>query len=340
MKRIAIIGATGYTGRELIRLLVGHPKVALTALTSTQSAGKAFSEIYPAFLGRVDLRLEPLKIAAIARRVDLAFLCLPHGESIETAATFLKKAVRVVDLSADFRLRSAASYEAWYGAPHAAPKLLQDALYGLPELSAKSYAGVRLIANPGCYPTATLLALAPLVAEGAVDLGSLICDAKSGTSGAGRSAKTDMLFCEVNENFYPYKIASHRHTPEIEQGLTALAGKPVHIQFTPHLLPVERGILATIYAKPYREWTEKKLRDLYRKFYKGKPFVRILKDGVFPSLAAVTRTNYCDIGLTYDPRTQNIVAVSAIDNLVKGASGQAIQNMNRLFGWKEGLGLL
>lgn len=339
MKKVAIIGATGYTGCELVRLLLAHPNSKIEAVTSEQYAGRGYSEVYPAFLGRFDRPLEKLSVTAIAKRVDLAFLCLPHGESAKATKAFLDKGVRVIDLSADFRLTSVALYERWYG-PHPCPRLLTEAVYGLPELARGSLRQKRLIANPGCYPTSVALGLAPLLAEKAISLEGIICDSKSGTTGAGRGAAVEQLFAEVSDNFYPYKVASHRHTPEIEQTLSSLAGDEVRVQFTAHLLPVARGILSTLYVRPLAAWTEARLRALYKDFYQGKPFVRVLEAGLFPQLKAVIYSNYCDIGLTYDPRTGNIVIVSAIDNLTKGASGQAVQNMNLLFGWDETLGLL
>lgn len=340
MKKVAVIGATGYTGQELVRLLSRHPQIEIEALSSEQSAGLPYSHICPQFRGSVDLPLERLDVSAIAGRVDLAFLCLPHGESAKQAAAFLRQDKVVIDLSADCRLRSKAVYAEWYGLVHPHPEILKEAVYGLPELLSESLQGKKLIANPGCYPTGIALGLAPLLAEKAIALDAIICDSKSGVTGAGRSVKPDMLFTELNENFYAYKIASHRHTPEIEQTLSELAGEPVRIQFTPHLLPVSRGILSTLYVRPRKPWTEEALRDLYRKFYHGKPFVRMLPKGIFPQLRAVVMSNFCDIGLTHDARTGWIVIVSAIDNLTKGASGQAVQNMNLVFGWPETLGLM
>lgn len=340
MKKVAIIGATGYTGRELVRLLLAHPKVKIDAVSSEQYAGQLYSDIYPEFRHRFDAILEPLKVLAIARRVELAFLCLPHGKSAKTAKAFLDKGVRVIDLSADFRLKSLKDYETWYE-PHPCPKLLkEEAVYSLPELNPKAIRGERLIGNPGCYPTSIALGVAPLLAGRALAPGTIICDSKSGTSGAGRSAAVEQLFAEVTENFFAYKIATHRHVPEIEQLLSQVAGEKIVVQFTPHLLPIARGILSTIYVKPLRKWREEELRKLYRDFYRGKPFVRLLPKGKFPQVKNVASSNFCDIGLTYDERTEMIVIVSAIDNLTKGASGQAIQNMNLVFGWKETTGLL
>ena len=340
MVTVAILGATGYTGKELVRLLVRHPKISLALLTSEQYAGMAFPEVYPEFRTLADYRLEKLDVAAVADRADVAFLCLPHGKSAATADALLTIGVQVIDLSADFRLKSVRDYETWYDLPHPCPHRLPDAVYGLPELLPPgSLVGKSLVANPGCYPTSIALGLAPLLAEKAIALDSIICDSKSGTSGAGRSASVTQLFAEVNNNFYAYKIASHRHTPEIEQTLSALAGTPLRVQFTPHLLPVSRGILSTLYVRPHSAWTPETLRDLYTRFYAGKPFVRVLPIGHFPTLQSVVMTNFCDIGLTYDSRTGAIVVVSAIDNLTKGASGQAIQNLNLMFGWDETLGL-
>ena len=338
--RIGIIGATGYTGEELVRLLLNHPRITITTLTSEQQAGTAYAVACPQFRGQLDLILEPLNVSSIAKRIDLAFLCLPHHASAKTAADFLKRGVRVIDLSADFRLRDRAVYETWYG-PHPVPALLKSAVYAIPELLKNVKIVLKktsLIANPGCYPTSIALGLAPLLKAGWIDTDHIICDSKSGTTGAGRGAAAERLFCEVNENFYAYKVASHRHTPEIEQMLSDIAEKPITVQFTPHLLPIDRGILSTIYARATNACKPNEIHALFDSFYRGKPFVRVLPNGTYPQIKHVVRSNYCDIGATYDARTNNVIVVSAIDNLTKGASGQAIQNMNLMLGWKETLG--
>ena len=336
---VAIVGATGYTGVELARLLLRHPQVKIAALTSERSAGESFSKVFPAFQGRLDLVLEALNPEAAAGKAELVFLCLPHHESMQAAATFRKLGRKVIDLSADFRLIDPKTYEAWYG-PHIAPDLLEDAVYGLPELHREAIRKADLIANPGCYPTSCILGLAPLLKEKLIELDTIVCDSASGTSGAGRSAKTELLFCEVNESFKAYGVGKHRHTPEIEQELSRLAGQKVVISFTPHLLPIDRGILTTIYAKAKGKMDSKALHAVYEKFYAKEPFVRLRPLGVFPATHEVRLTNYCDLGVHYDDRTGRVLIVSAIDNLTKGASGQAIQNMNLRLGWEETTGLL
>jgi N-acetyl-gamma-glutamyl-phosphate reductase len=250
----------------------------------------------------------------------------------------LEQGKRVVDLSADFRLKDAATYESWYG-PHQAKGLLAEAVYGLPELHAEQVAKARLVANPGCYPTAAILGIAPLLAGGHVELDSIVVDAKSGVSGAGRGLALGSLFCEANEGLCAYKVASHRHTPEMEQEMSQLAGRPLLISFTPHLVPLSRGMLATIYARLTKEMAEAGIHALYSAFYAGKPFVRVYPLGSFPNVLAVRGSNYCDIGLKLDPRVGRVVITAAIDNLVKGASGQAVQNMNIMFGFPERAGL-
>lgn len=336
--KVAIVGATGYTGAELARLLIRHPEVTIAALTSERSAGENFSKIFPSFQGRLDLTLETLQPEAVAAKAELVFLCLPHHESMQAAATFRKLGRKVIDLSADFRLIDAKTYEHWYG-PHVAKDLLEDAVYGLPELHRAAIAKADLIANPGCYPTSCILGLAPLLKAKWIELDSIICDSKSGTSGGGRGAKTDFLFCEVNESFKAYGVGKHRHTPEIEQELSRIAGTHVTISFTPHLVPMDRGILSTLYSKARGKIDSKSLHELYQEFYAKEPFVRIRPLGAFPATHEVRLSNYCDIGVHFDERSGRIVVVSAIDNLSKGASGQAIQNMNIRMGWEETLGL-
>lgn len=339
MLKIAIAGASGYTGLELIRLLDRHPQVVITAVTSEQSAGKPISDIFPSLRGRCDMVLEPLDPAAVAAGADLIFTALPHQEAMKVVPAFLAAGKKVVDLSADYRLHDPAVYGAWYER-HKNPELLQAAVYGLPELRREAIRQACLVANPGCYPTSVILGLKPLLENGLIDPDTIIADSKSGTSGAGRSAKVDSLYCEVNESFKAYGVGGvHRHTPEIEQELSELAGRPVTITFTPHLLPMDRGILSTIYAAPARAMTTEQLVALYADSYRDEPFVRPLPKGQFPATAYVRGSNFCDIGVTLDSRTNRIVVVSAIDNLVKGASGQAIQNMNLVCGFPETLGL-
>jgi N-acetyl-gamma-glutamyl-phosphate reductase len=339
MLKVAIVGASGYTGLELIRLLDRHPEVVIKCVTSEQSAGKRISEIFPSLRSRCDLVLEPLETSAIIQKADLIFTALPHQAAMLVVPDFLAAGKKVVDLSADYRLHDPTVYGAWYE-PHKNPELLPEAVFGLPELRREAIKKARLIANPGCYPTSVILGLKPLLENGLIDITSIISDSKSGTSGAGRSAKVDSLYCEVNDSFKAYGVGGlHRHTPEIEQELSWLAGQPVTITFTPHLVPMDRGILSTIYATPTRTVTTEELVALYANVYKDEPFVRPLPKGQFPSTAFVRGSNFCDIGVTLDVRANRIVVVSAIDNLVKGASGQAIQNMNLVCGFSEILGL-
>jgi N-acetyl-gamma-glutamyl-phosphate reductase len=339
MLKVAIVGASGYTGVELLRILHSHPEVAVTCVTSEQSAGRPVSEIFPTLRGRMDLELEKLEPVGIAEKVDIVFTALPHKAAMEVVPTFLKMGKNVVDLSADYRLRDAELYGRWYD-KHLSPELLQEAVYGLPELRRAEIAAASLVANPGCYPTSVILGLAPLLRGRVIDSKSIIVDAKSGVSGAGRGAKVEGLYCEVNEGFRAYAVGgTHRHIPEIEQELSILAGGELAISFTPHLVPMDRGILSTIYANPLGKVTAADLITLYEAFYDGEPFVRVLPEGILPSTAHVRGSNFCDIGIAVDDRTNRLIVVSAIDNLVKGAAGQAVQNMNLMCGLPETLGL-
>ncbi len=339
MLKVAVVGASGYTGVELIRLLHAHPEAAVTCVTSEQSAGKRLSDVFPSARSRCDMLLENLEPVRVAEKADLIFTALPHKAAMEVVPTFLSLGKQVVDLSADYRLHDADVYGKWYE-PHMNPELLPRAVYGLPEIRREEIAAADLVANPGCYPTSIILALAPLLKRGVIDPSSIIADSKSGVSGAGRSAKVDNLYCEVNDGFKAYGVGGvHRHIPEIEQELTLLAGRGVTVTFTPHLVPMNRGILSTIYCHPTSTLTPEQLLDMYNDDYDGEAFVRVLPKGVFPSTAFVRGSNFCDIGVTIDPRSGRIVIVSAIDNLVKGASGQAVQNMNILAGLPENMGL-
>lgn len=338
MINVAIYGASGYTGEELLRLLVGHPGARVVAVTSRRYAGIPVAEVYPVFSGLMDLSYQDVSPEAVAEQADVVFLALPHGVSMAFAPLFVKTGKKVIDLSADFRIHDVKTYEAWYGS-HKAPRALAQAVYGLPELHREEIRKAKLVANPGCYPTSIILGLAPVLKSHWIDADSVIADSKSGASGAGREPQVSSLFCEVAEGFKAYKVGGHRHTPEIEQELSALAGREMKISFTPHLLPVKRGILSTIYAKLNRAATAAEAADLYRRFYQGERFVRICRSGQFPNLSSVVGSNYCDIGVTVDKRTGRIIIVSAIDNLIKGASGQALQNMNLLCGIGEETGL-
>ena len=347
--RVAVAGASGYTGAELVRLLSQHPHVQLTAVTSEKSAGASISAVYPHLQGIVPLSFEALAPEALTERADVLFLALPHTKSMDPVASGLKAGKRVVDLSADFRLKDPGTYETWYQTAHAHPQLIKDAVYGLPELHRSVIKQARLVASPGCYPTAAILQLAPLIAHGLVAADSIVIDAKSGISGAGRSPALPYHFPEAHESLEPYKIGQHRHIPEIEQELTGLAGTrtqatrgevdPVTVAFTPHLIPMNRGILSTAYARMKGQLDIAELRTLYRDFYKGERFVRLL-EGAMPNPRHVRGANYCDIAVHLDRRAGWIVTVAAIDNLIKGAAGQAIQAMNLMLGYPEETGLV
>ncbi len=338
MLKVAVVGASGYTGVELLRILIGHPQVEICCLTSRQHEGLPIDQVFPSLSGFLSLTCEPLAVAAIAERVDLVFTALPHKSAMEVVPAFLAAGCKVIDLSADYRLKDRQSYEHWYQ-PHSSPELIAEAVYGLPELAREQLVDARLIANPGCYPTSVVLALAPLLEQGLIDTESLIIDSKSGVSGAGRSVKLGSLFCETNEAFKAYAVGSHRHTPEIEQELSLLAGKAVTVNFTPHLLPVNRGILSTIYADLTQRSEVAGLLELYRARYAGEPFIRIMPGDALPNVNQLSGTNFCNIGLVVDQRTGRVVVVAAIDNLVKGAAGQAVQNMNVVCGFQETMGL-
>ncbi|MDO9516138.1 MAG: N-acetyl-gamma-glutamyl-phosphate reductase [Syntrophales bacterium] len=338
MLKVGIYGASGYTGQELLRLLIGHPDVDVVAITSRKFKGTPVSEVYPAFAGMTNLKFVDSSPQQLVPSCDVVFLALPHGEAMLVAPVFVEAGVKVIDLSADFRLRDVSVFEAWY-TKHTAPDLLEKAVYGLPELYRDDIKGSNLVANPGCYPTSIILGLAPLLREGCIDPSSIIADSKSGVSGAGRDLQLGSLFCEVNEGFKAYKVGSHRHTPEIEQELGRIANTAITVSFTPHLLPVNRGILSTIYADLKGKISQSEITDIYQKFYADEKFVRICSADSLPNISSVRGSNFCDIGFVADGRTGRVVIISAIDNLVKGASGQAVQNMNLMYGLPEGAGL-
>jgi N-acetyl-gamma-glutamyl-phosphate reductase len=336
--KVSIIGSTGYTGLELVRLLNKHPKVDLEILTSRSFTGEVISDIYPSLREEVDIKCENLDIDKLAENSEIVFTALPHGVSMEVVPQLLTKGLKVIDLSGDYRYDNLETYESWYKT-HNSPELFKDAAYGLPELNRVEIEGSSLVANPGCYPTASILALAPLVDKGLINLDNIIIDAKSGTSGAGRGASLGTHFCEVNNNFKAYKVANHRHTSEIEEKLGILAKKDISLSFTPHLLPINRGILATVYANLTEGIDTKSVLNLYNDYYKDEKFVRVMDEGKLPEIKHVAGSNYCDIGLTVDERTKRLIVISTIDNLLKGAAGQAVQNLNILAGWDETLGL-
>ncbi|MDH4227011.1 MAG: N-acetyl-gamma-glutamyl-phosphate reductase [Deltaproteobacteria bacterium] len=338
MLRVAVLGASGYTGLELLRLLASHSMAEVSLVTSRQYAGKPVTEVFPFLRGFYDALTFKDPSEFSNTDAEFYFSCLPHGNAMEIVPDICGGERLVVDLSADFRLKDAELFKRWYE-PHKAASLLKEAVYGLPEINRKKIKEARLVANPGCYPTASILAIAPLLKKGLVNRDSIIIDAKSGVSGAGRAATLDNSFVEVSGGFKPYKVGNHRHTPEIEQTMTELFGSEISVTFTPHLLPISRGILATVYAKLSAIISPSDLRDAYQEFYKDERFVRLCPEGTFPDVSRVRGSNFCDIGLWLDENKQSIIAVSAIDNLVKGASGQAIQNMNIMCGFKEREGL-
>lgn len=339
MIKVGIAGSTGYTGAELIKLIVDHPRARLEAVTSKTYEGRRISDVFPGFRRGADLACEPLNVEKIAGQVDVMFLALPHRVSMAWAPLFLEKGVKVIDLSADFRFRDAAAYEAAYQ-PHSAAEWLSKSVYGLCEIYRDAIAASDLIGNPGCYPTSILLPLLPLIKDNLIQTDPIISDSKSGVSGAGRSVSLGTHFCEINEGFKAYKVEGHRHTPEINAVLSEESGRPVSITFIPHLLPLTRGMLSTIYTQMTAGVTEKDIRAALESAYASRPFVRILKQGSFPDIAHVRHTNYCDIGFHYHAESNRLVLISAIDNLLKGAAGQAVQNMNIMAGLDETAGLL
>lgn len=339
MIKAAVLGATGYTGTELMRLLSAHPDAELALVSSESHAGKKVSDIHPQFKGQVDLSLDQMQVSRIPGSIDLVFCAMPHGKSAAAGATLLKKGFRVIDLSADFRLKRPGLYNRWYALDHPHPELLDGAVYGLPELYGQDVKDAELVANPGCYPTGVILGLAPLLKHKLADLKSIIIDAKSGVSGAGRAPKQPFHFPECTENFKAYRVASHQHTPEIEQELGRLAGGDLQVTFTPHLVPMVRGILCTTYIELKGPENEEELYSLYKSFYSCSPFVRICEPPALPETRFVRGSNYCDLAFKLDSRTNRLIIISAIDNLVKGASGQAVQNMNMMFGLPEERGL-
>ena len=338
MIQVAVVGATGYAGAELVRILTGHPQAKLIALTSRQHAGTPFAAIYPAMASITDMKVTPYDIDSLRGRCDVAFLALPHKVPMAIAPALIAAGIKVVDLSADFRFATAARYAACYE-PHEAPELLEKSVYGLTEVYREAIAGAQLIGNPGCYPTCVLLPLIPLLREGLVDPTSMIADAKSGVSGAGRSPGLTTHFCEVAESYKPYKVAQHRHNPEMDEVLSREAGHTVHITFVPHLVPMSRGMLATVYVRPRPGVELATIADCLAHSYRQAPFIRLYAEGQIPDTRNVRGTNFVDIGFRMDPQNGMLILMSALDNLVKGAAGQAVQNMNLMFGVDETAGL-
>ena len=345
--RIAVIGASGYTGGELLRLLILHPKVKICqVVASSKSEGLSVSALLPNLAKIIDVQLSPLNVPNIAKEVDLVFLSLPHTQSLEPVADFLSHKKLVIDLSADYRLQNPQVYEQWYQTTHPHPDLLQKAVYGLPELNRSAIRKSQLIAVPGCYPTVAILQLAPFIAQHFIEPNSIIIDAKSGVSGAGRSTALGFHFPEAHEAIHAYKIGTHRHLPEIEQGLNHListssktTSSPISLMFTPHLIPINRGILSTAYAKIQSDFGSADIENVCHQFYQDEPFIRVFPQAESVNPRNLRGANFCDLSYTYDPRTGHIICSGAIDNLVKGAAGQAIQCMNLMVGFPETLGL-
>jgi N-acetyl-gamma-glutamyl-phosphate reductase len=337
--KVAVIGASGYTGLELLRILLRHPEFEIAAVTSEQRAGREVGEVFPALRGRLDLRFEAVEPGSLAGRVELAFTALPHAASARAVAALRDAGCRVVDLSADFRIHSLATYQQWYG-EHPVPVRLAEAVYGLPELHRAALRSAQLVAAPGCYPTSALLPLAPLLRAGLVETRGIHIDSKSGVSGAGRTLADGYLFAELDGNCHAYKPGfAHRHAPEIEQEASAVAGGEVRVTFVPHLLPTVRGIATSVYVRPRVGDAESARRALHEA-YDAEPFVRVLPEGATPTLQAVRGTNFCDVALFADARNDTWILLSTLDNLCKGASGQAVQCANLLCGFPETMGLL
>ncbi|MGI6588452.1 MAG: N-acetyl-gamma-glutamyl-phosphate reductase [Peptococcia bacterium] len=338
MVKVSILGATGYTGQELVRMLAQHPEVELVGLGTQSYVNQAYADVYPHFRQIVDLTCRKTNDPFLIEQAEVIFLALPHGLSVPYAEKGLVQGKKVIDLGADFRLQSPQVYSAWYKKTGPTAELLQQAVYGLPEINRELIKKTKLVANPGCYPTTAILALYPLLKEKLLDPSLLIIDSKSGVSGAGRSLKTTSLYSEVNEDFKVYGLPHHRHAPEIEQELTKAAGEEVKVSFTPHLVPLTRGMMSTIYTRPFIMDLDK-IAEVYQEYYGKEPFVRIYPQDQYPHTKWVQGTNFCDLGFSLDSRTGRLIIISVIDNLTKGASGQAIQNMNLMCGFEETLGL-
>ncbi|RYL94367.1 N-acetyl-gamma-glutamyl-phosphate reductase [Sporolactobacillus sp. THM7-4] len=339
--KAGIVGANGYSGMELIRLLINHPSVDIGLLVSHSTSGSEIQSLYPHLSGVLDRKLADFDPDELAEHTDVVFFATPAGISKDLLPECLKRGLICIDLSGDFRLKKPEEYESWYHQSPADASLLQDAVYGLPEVNRRQIEKARFIANPGCYPTAAILGLAPAIKDSAIDTGSIIIDGKSGVSGSGRKAVPGNLYSEVNESVKAYKLGAHQHTPEIEQAIEAMSGQHQPITFTTHLIPMTRGLMCTIYATLAKGYSTKELIERYERFYEKAPFVRIRPLGTWPATKEVVGSNYCDIGLNVDGRARRLTIVSVIDNVVKGAAGQAIQNLNIIRGWdeKSGLGL-
>ena len=339
MIKVGIIGSTGYAGNELVRILHGHQDAEIKWYGSRSYVDRKYADVYQNMFQIVDDVCKDDNMQALAEEVDVIFTATPQGFCASLLDEAILSKVKIIDLSADYRIKDVATYEKWYGIAHQSPQFLKEAVYGLCEVNRKDIKGARLLANPGCYTTCSILTIYPLAKEGLIDMNSMIIDAKSGTSGAGRGAKVDNLFCEVNENMKAYGVTTHRHTPEIEEQLGYASGEQVLLNFTPHLVPMNRGILVTAYATLKQGVTEEEVRNAYEKYYAGEKFVRVLQPGVCPQTKWVEGSNYVDVNVKVDQRTNRVVMMGALDNLVKGAAGQAVQNMNLMFGLDESEGL-
>jgi len=339
MTRVGVVGATGYAGAELVRILSGHPDVELTIITSRQHSGEMFDSIYPSMAGSVNLACEEFAADHICEKADVIFMALPHKLPMELVPGLIKQGKKVIDLSADFRFHDAGKYEAYYQ-QHTAKDLLEQSVYGLSEIYHGKIKNADLIGNPGCYPTSVLLPLIPILKSKLIDFNSIIADSKSGVSGAGRSVSLTTHFCEANESFKAYKVAEHRHNPEMEEILSLESGQDVNITFVPHLVPMTRGMLTTIYADLLQGVSSDDVKNCFSSFYSGSPFIRVCPEGKFPDTLHVRGTNYCDIGFKLDLQNNRVILISVIDNLVKGAAGQAVQNMNIMLGLDETKGLM
>lgn len=339
MIKVGIIGSTGYAGAELVRILMGHKEAEIIWYGSRSYVEKQYAKVYQNMFQIVDAKCMDDNMEELSSRADVIFTATPQGLCASLVNEDILSKAKMIDLSADFRIKDVSVYEKWYGIEHKSPQYIKEAVYGLCEINREDVRKARLVANPGCYTTCSILTAYPLAKEGIIDMSTLIIDAKSGTSGAGRGAKLPNLFCEVNENIKAYGVASHRHTPEIEEQLGYASGEDVVINFTPHLIPMNRGILVTEYASLKRDVSYEDVKSVYDKYYQDETFVRVLEEGVFPETRWVEGSNYVDINFKIDPRTGRIIMMGAIDNLVKGAAGQAVQNMNLMFGLDETEGL-
>lgn len=339
MIKVGIIGATGYAGAELVRLLLGHKDAEIVWYGSRSYVDQSYASIYQNMFELVDAKCMDDNMEELAKQADVIFTATPQGLCASLISEEILSSTKVIDLSADFRLKDVAVYEQWYKMEHKAPQFVEEAVYGLCEINREKIRGARLVANPGCYPTCSTLSIYPLVKEGLIDPSTIIIDAKSGTSGAGRGAKIDNLFCEVNENIKAYGVAGHRHTPEIEEQLSYAAGVPVLLNFTPHLVPMNRGILVTAYASLKKDVSYEEVKAVYDQYYAKERFVRVLPKDVCPQTRWVEGSNFVDVNFKIDPRTKRVIMMGAMDNLAKGAAGQAVQNMNLMFGCDEAEGL-